>query len=92
VPAQALAMMNDPFVIEQSKFWAREISKIQKPNREKIEVMYEKALGTKPSPDRINALMQFLDQQSKNYGRTDERAWADLGHILLNMKDFVYLK
>ncbi len=92
VPAQALALMNDPFVIEQTKVWAQKSATKTFPSEEqRIEEMHETALGTKPTIERKEALKAFLEQQSRQYGKASENVWADLGHVLINLKDFVYL-
>ena len=33
-----------------------------------------------------------LEQQGKEYGKADDpRAWADLCHVLFNVKEFIFL-
>lgn len=91
VPAQALALMNDPFIIEQSQLWAKNALANHDSDEARIEYMYEKALGVRPSKERIRALKSFLVQQSGIYGEADHPAWTDLAHILFNMKEFIYL-
>ncbi len=84
--------MNDPFVIEQSKVWAKEeIQAAHGTPEEQILAMYEKAIGRKPESSEVTKLKTFLDQQAGEYGKLDERAWADVAHVLFNAKDFIYL-
>ncbi|NNE94173.1 MAG: DUF1549 domain-containing protein [Verrucomicrobiales bacterium] len=91
VPAQALALMNDPFVIDQSKIWAKNSSG-ESDTKARISVMFETALGKPPTDEELTALEGFLTQQAaENGGRLDENVWADLGHVIFNTKDFVYL-
>ncbi len=94
VPAQALALMNDPFVIEQAQRWAGE-SLSDEPGlspEARISAMYESALGKPPTDTELGALKSFLDQQAAEYGgEFGKPAWADLGHVIFNLKDFVYL-
>ncbi len=91
VPAQALALMNDPFVSDQAAKWAATDTGTTD-RQARISEMVERAHGTEASPVQIEALSAFLDQQATIYGTLDERAWADLGHALFNMKDFVFLR
>ena len=92
VPAQALVLMNDPFVIEQSEIWAKKsLAGEELSDRERISHMYESATGRIPGDSHIELLQSFLDQQSELHGARDERAWADLAHALFNLKDFIYL-
>ncbi len=93
VPAQSLVLMNDPFVIEQAKLWAKNTTAKGYTDPEtRIRDMYEVALGAEPSTDRVAALAGFLDTQAETYGTVDDRAWTDLAHVLINMKDFIYLR
>ncbi len=91
VPAQALTLMNDPFLIGQAKFWATRIRKDPKVTAaESVETMYREAFGRPPSDDERSAALAFLDEQARAYGQPDEiRAWADLAHVLFNVKEFV---
>ncbi len=91
VPAQALTLMNDPFLIQQAKFWSARIRKETKVSAaESIETMYREAFGRKPTDDERTAALGFIEEQAKAYGKPDDlRAWADLAHVLFNVKEFV---
>ncbi len=91
VPAQALTLMNDPFLIGQAKFWAGRIRKDPKIGAmESVDTMYREAFGRSPSDDERSAALAFLEEQSQAYGKPDDlRAWADLAHVLFNVKEFV---
>ena len=92
VPAQSLALMNDPFVIEQAKTWADlSLKEAAGNDRDRISRMYEKAIGKPPTKSQLNTLKSFLDQQAAEYGKVDQRAWSDLAHVIINLKDFIYL-
>jgi hypothetical protein len=97
VPAQALALLNDPFVTSQARLWAARLSGDEaegdRTNRGRIAALYETALGRPPSDQETAAALAFLAEAGKSYGRPgDLRAWADLGHVLINTKEFIYLK
>src|SRR5262249_32211558 len=49
VPAQALILMNDPFVHLQAETWAKHIRKQPMPARERVQRMYLSAFGRPPS-------------------------------------------
>lgn len=96
VPAQALTLMNDPFVHEQALTWARtllaETPEADRPAR--VARLFRQALSRPPSA-REHALCEtFLIEQAKlrEVGPQDERVWADLTHVIFNMKDFVFLR
>lgn len=93
VPAQALILMNDPFVVEQAAQWARHSSTATNPT-ERIRSMYRMAFSRLPSPAEIASATSFLETQAATYegaGLQDPRVWADLGHVLFNVKEFIYL-
>lgn len=93
VPAQALALMNDPFVIDQGQKWAdRVLADTTLAEEARIARMYEAATGRVPENETASALAGFLKSQSAVYGTTDSRAWADLAHVLFNQKEFLYLR
>ncbi len=92
VPAQALTMMNDPFVIDQSRKWASQMLKLEMPDSERIAMMVRRAHGVEPSAEEIATFESFLDQQAGLYGNRDQRVWDDLAHALLNMKAFYFIR
>jgi cytochrome c553 len=104
VPAQALILMNDPLVAEQSRHWALRLLADEKnaPPQTLIRRMYLAAFSREPTNAETSAALAFLDQQAREYGATlsaadsdgarDERGWADLGHVLYNGKEFVFVE
>jgi hypothetical protein len=99
VPAQALILMNDPFVIEQSAKWATRMAGTADTM---ITQMYLAAFARQPSNTERQDCHRFLERQRKFQtaanaedsadGSIDERAWADLAHALLNVKEFAFLR
>jgi hypothetical protein len=106
VPAQALILMNDPFVHEMAKQWAEaELRHDVRTLDEHLESMYEAAFARLPTQTERTAARTFLFQQSgleidaqgdeNDRDLTDQlspQAWADLAHVLFNVKEFIYLK
>jgi cytochrome c553 len=93
VPAQALALMNDPYVADQAKKWAtRLLAEPGLDDTKRISRMVESATGRTPDKTTIDTLTAFLDEQSTLYGARDERVWSDLAHVVFNSKDFLYLR
>ncbi len=93
VPAQALALMNNPLVVQQAELWAKRVlAEPNRPPRQRIAGMYETAFGRPPSETELTDSLTFLEEQAKTYGKTDDpRAWADLCHVLFNVKEFIFL-
>ena len=93
VPAQALILMNDPFVVEQAKRWATRVLDGKGTVDERIERMYQTALCRAAMPAELAAMKEFIEAQAKIYGAKpdDLRVWTDAAHVMFNMKAFVFL-
>lgn len=98
VPAQALIMMNDPFVMEQANRWAKRTLQLSISTDERIERLYWDAFSRPPTELEKNQAREFLAQQAGEYGlpaqadSQDERVWSDLCHVLFNVKEFLFLQ
>lgn len=92
VPAQALILLNDPFVQQQASLWSKAILARPGTTDDRINAMYVAAFSRPPSNDELSACREFLKEQGTRYGKPDDpRAWADLTHTLINMKEMIYL-
>jgi hypothetical protein len=92
VPAQALALMNNPFVVEQTTVWAKRLLSQPGTAAERVNGMYDTAFGRPPTEAERADALAFVAQQEKEYGAADDpRAWADLCHVLFNLKEFIYV-
>jgi hypothetical protein len=98
VPAQALILMNDPFVVEQARRWAERI--LARPGldaRARIEQLYRAAFAREPSNAEVSAALAFLEQQAAllgpppEQGESNPRVWADLCHVMFNVKEFIFI-
>ena len=100
VPAQALILLNDPFVLDMSKRWAERVLKEQ-PDltpEQRIERMYLDAFTRSPSTVEQAEALAFLQEQAKSYNLAADvwpkqaQVWTDLCHVLFNVKEFVFVK
>jgi hypothetical protein len=94
VPAQALIMMNDPFVAQQAELWAKWTIAAGGTDDDRIRRMYLQAFAREPPDSELNSCRQFLREQSQLSGRqsTDVGPWTDLAHTLFNAKEFIWLQ
>jgi hypothetical protein len=95
IPAQALSLMNDPFVVQQASEWAsRAIAAGGSPTERRIENLYQTAFARPPSDQEVRDAIDFLQQQSLRHGTgsDDPRVWADLCHVLINVKEFIFVE
>ena len=91
VPAQALILLNDPFVHQQAGKWAKQTITQEKMPRERITAMYQTAFARLPSQSEMDACTEFLERQGR-LGEVSELAlWSDLAHVLINAKEFIYV-
>jgi hypothetical protein len=98
VPAQALAMLNDPFVVGQANVWAAELVRRSDAGvAERIEWMFQTALGRLPTGSERQrfeqAARQFahLHQVSDADLLANQPVWSDLAHVMFTLAEFVYL-
>ncbi|MEX0938392.1 MAG: PSD1 and planctomycete cytochrome C domain-containing protein [Pirellulales bacterium] len=94
VPAQALTLLNDPLVIEQARLWASRITNdANTSDRARIERMYLEAFSRPPTGEETDAAVAFLQSQSGQYEHDGQRrAWEDLAHVLMNVKEFIFIQ
>ena len=91
VPAQSLALLNDPFIISQCKLIGRNTVISKKPRPEAVNTLYETITGKLPNLEAKQKLLTFLDTQSNGLGGMSEQVWSDLAHVLINSKSFLFL-
>jgi cytochrome c553 len=99
VPGQSLLMLNSALVHEQATAWAAKDMKLRKgySTEQRIEHLFATALGRQPSADEVQSLVEFIDDQAEAYALppaargSDQRLWADLCHVLINAKEFLYI-
>jgi hypothetical protein len=92
VPAQSLALMNDPFVMGQATFWAKRILAIESQGDiARVKQLYLEAYARPPRSSELKKAIDFLGQATKHHGGKIEPAWADLCHVLFNTKEFWHL-
>ncbi len=103
VPAQALTLMNDPMILAQARRWAERVATAPgRTDRERLDVLFESAFGRPPTADEVRSCLEFLRRPTPMGGRAeshvlandkepDRAAWADLCHVLINMKEFIFI-
>jgi hypothetical protein len=85
VPAQALILMNDPFVHQQADVWAKRVVAEKTDDGARVRGMYLDAFARPPSEAELRACLSYLGMAP------DQRRWADLAHVLINTKEFYYV-
>ena len=93
VPAQALILLNDPFVHQQAEVWAQRVLAAPGTSRERVTGMYWSALGRPPTEKELATCLAFVEEQAHAAGLKEDhvRVWTDLAHALVNVKEFIFL-
>ena len=85
VPAQALILMNDPFVHGQAEVWAKRVQAEKASDEDRVRGMYLDAFSRPAADVELRACLAYL-------GATpDLRRWSDLAHVLFNTKEFYFV-
>jgi hypothetical protein len=99
VPGQALALLNDPFVLQQADAWAERL--LARPDATvaaRLEHMFQVALGRSIAADECarfeTAVATFAELHGVSAAQVmaSRAVWAELAQALFNLKEFVYLR
>ncbi|MFM9963829.1 MAG: PSD1 and planctomycete cytochrome C domain-containing protein [Planctomycetaceae bacterium] len=98
VPAQALALLNDPFVLQQADVWAeRLVARTDDSVASRLAAMFENALSRSPTSDERDRFEQAVRQLAELHQvpRADvlksQAVWKDVAHALFNVNEFIYI-
>ena len=98
VPAQALALLNDPFVLQQADVWAQKLVARENDSISiRIAAMFQAALNRAPTPDEQSRFEQTVQQFAELHqvpaeGLLKSQAvWKEISHILFNVNEFIYI-
>ncbi|HEV3342449.1 MAG TPA: PSD1 and planctomycete cytochrome C domain-containing protein [Pirellulales bacterium] len=98
VPAQALAMLNDPFVVGQAQVWASRLVKRDDATvAARVAAMFQTALGRLPSDAEQQRFAEAARQLAALHQLPEaellasEAVWSDMAHIVFNLAEFVYV-
>ena len=92
VPAQSLGMLNDPLVFEFADQWARRLQDDNATSVERIKHMFLDAFGRQPAQNEIGRSQDFVQNLQSVDEKEIHARWAELTHIMLNAKEFIFLR
>ena len=96
VPAQALVLLNDPFVVGLADQWAGHlVTDGHSDPKSRIEEMFVRALGRSPEMGELNRWVELA--RSLSNGGTDQLmidkgTWKNVAHTLMNTKEFIHFR
>ncbi len=100
VPAQSLALLNDPFVIGLAKDWAAALIRWN-PDASpemRVQTMFTAALGREASADELSRSVAYVASLARAHGvepaqvATSGRVWQDFAQSVFNLKEFIYVR
>ena len=98
VPGQALTMLNDRFVLQQSEFWAQRLIADESGSTvARINAMFDQALGRPPTVVELERFVHFVETLTKLHHGLREpipeqvTVWSDVAHAVFNLKEFIYI-
>ncbi|MEO2046732.1 MAG: DUF1553 domain-containing protein [Pirellulales bacterium] len=98
VPAQALILMNDPFVAQQAGNFAKRLLQGDADLNRRIDQLYLRTLSRPPQAPERAAVYHFLTKKTppadvdSGENLTEEAIWTDLCQVMFNVKEFIYLE
>ena len=99
VPAQALALLNDPFVLGQAALWGERL--VRGPHSSvgsRLGAMFLTAFGRPAGREELQRweataqALARLHQVEPNDVLASQAVWNDLAHVMFNTKEFIYLR
>lgn len=107
VPAQALVLLNDPLVAELSRDWGKRVVQHVPASvaasvaasdsatiTDRVVWMYLSGFGRYPTNQESEAAVAFLSAQAskRNITTDDPELWASFAHVLVNTKEFIFIR
>ena len=93
VPAQSLALLNDPFVIEQAAQWADSVLRAEPDADARVRRMFEMAFARLPGDVELAGSRAYLADLTREHGEgQDKLVWRDFAQSLFNLKEFIYVR
>lgn len=94
VPAQALVMLNDPFVLAMADHWSARLVADDSPSVEhRIHSMFARALGRLPEAEELDRWAALIDSLSVgDDDLADRAAWKHAAHTLFNLQEFTHFR
>ncbi len=98
VPDQALALLNDPFVIAMAKQWSERELKIQgRSSEQRVQRMFTAAFARIPEAEETARLVKLVHRSGELRGVeagaliSCQPVWQDVAHAVFNLKEFIYV-
>jgi cytochrome c553 len=98
VPAQSLALLNDPFVLAMAQAWAERLVRDGSTDiAPRVDAMFLAALGRQPTQaesERLAAAVRSfarLHDVAQGDTLSSQAVWQDAAHLMFNFKEFIFI-
>jgi len=98
VPAQALALLNDPFVLQQADVWSQKVlTRSGDSIATRVDTMFQSAIGRSPTAEEQARFEQTIRQLAELYQvpadgvMASPAIWKDIAHALFNLNELIYI-
>ena len=97
VATQALTLMNNEFVLLQSRYFAERVKQGAPEPADQVKLAYRIALSRDPAPGELTGSLEFLEKQRAHHGAKPAGdpvllALTDLCNVILNLNEFLYVQ
>ena len=94
-PIQSLFLMNDPFIHEHSRNFARRLRAEGQDDLSRVQRALELTVGRSPTSTEISASKVFLERARDKFAKSsrdhDDRVWESFVRAMLRTNEFIYV-
>ena len=99
VPDQALALLNDPFVVSMARYWSERVLRDgSKSSEARVRLMISEALSRPSEDHEVGRLLALVQTSARHRGWEGSNlldcqpVWQDVAHALFNLKEFIHVR
>ncbi len=98
VPSQALLLMNNEFVAQQAREFAKRA--LDTSVQDRVNWMYRVAFSRDADAAETDRILRFVNEQPERYRKTEssaptnleERVWTDVAQVLFSSPEFLFVR
>ncbi len=98
-PGQSLALLNDPFVVDQAAYWGKRLAETDDVTAvARVSRMFGAAYGRAPDDVELTRWMNAMRDLARLHGIDENHVlrssavWRDIAHAMFNTKEFIYVR
>ena len=91
VPTQALALLNNAWVHEQSRAFAERVTMARESAEDRVALAWTLAFGRIPTDAEQSAALSHVREYQSSAADDALAPWTSLCHVLINSNEFIYV-